>query len=192
MNVLLLLFLRYVECVKKKKHNNIDEFSLTSSCINCLFLIKWICLLGKEEKWYSFSSHLSVSSSSRTPTRFLIWAHRCGWDTKGKEIRESHSTWISPTIICENNKMLLARFYLERITFSTSRYREETSLEERRKTERNWAIRIKKATEKKNEQMAGANIFIFIFFFFEFRRHLIRTRVSISHQKERSKKKKKN
>ena len=165
MNVLLLLFLRYVECVKKKKHNNIDEFSLTSSCLTCLFLIKWICLLGKEEKWYSFSSHLSVSSSSRTPTRFLIWAHRCGWDTKGKEIRESHSTWISPTIICENNKMLLARFYLERITFSTSRNREETSLEERRKTERNWAIRIKKATEKKNEQMAGANIFIFIFFF---------------------------
>ena len=64
--------------------------------------------------------------------------------------------------------MLLARFYLERITFSTSRNREETSLEERRKTERNWAIRIKKATEKKNEQMAGANIFIFIFFFSNF------------------------
>lgn len=130
-----------------------------------MFLIKWICLLGKEEKWYySFSSHLSVSSSTRPPTRFLIWAHRCGWDTKAKEIRESHSTWISPTIFCENNKMLLARFYLERITFSTSRNGEKTSLEERRQPKEIEPLEWTRQPKKKNEQMAGANIFIFIFF----------------------------
>ena len=151
-----------------------------------MFLIKWICLLGKEEKWYySFSSHLSVSSSTRPPTRFLIWAHRCGWDTKAKEIRESHSTWISPTIFCENNKMLLARFYLERITFSTSRNGEKTSLEERRQLKE-----IEPLEWKTKKKMNRWRELTFFYFFFEFRRHLIRTRVSISHQKERSKKNK--
>lgn len=190
MNVLLLLFspLRWV-CKTTTTVNNIDEFSLTSSCINCLFLIKWICLLGKEEKWYySFSSHLSVSSSTRPPTRFLIWAHRCGWNIrKGKEIRESHSTWISPTIFCENNKMLLARFYLERITFSTSRNAEKTSLEERRQPKEIEPLKWRRQPNKTKMNRWRELTFLF----FEFRRHLIRTRVSISHQKERSKKKNK-